>query len=240
MDSVLVHAHLRPQHVTPWVTWVPASVCFPVTLGVGPACQPFNPVTGGASWMEGFLAPWSPAGPRWRSRVGRPWRPRREAVSYPGGSGTRAWLAAAPPQIRCGLGLVPHAGSLRYLLPHAFCLPGPCLSVDWSQCGAWHPVNSVLPSHPLLTGTQTWSFGKRPGLRGRWIPRTSRWPVMRTQVRWPWAVLGRSCPLPGPRLPAPLLLWLWEPLGAAAVRPSSCPHGPAPSPPSGLATLPCF
>lgn len=162
------------------------------------------------------------------------------AVEAQAGGGVSPWqfwdkslVAAAPPQIGCGLGLVPHAGSLRYLLPHAFCLPGPCLSADWSQCGAWHPVNSVLPSHPLLTGTQTWSFGKRPGLRGRWIPRTSRWPVTRTQVRWPWAVLGRSCPLPGPRLPAPLLLWLWEPLGAAAVRPSSCPHGPAPSPPSG-------
>lgn len=62
-------------------------------------------------------------------------------------------------------------------------------------------VNCVLFSRPFLTGTHTWSCGKRPGLRGRWIPRTSRWPVMRTQVRWAWAVV--SCPRALPRTLAP-------------------------------------
>lgn len=49
------------------------------------------------------------------------------------------------------------------------------------------PFTSVicLPVLSLPAGTQIWSCGKKLGLRGRWILRTSRWPVMRTQVRWP-------------------------------------------------------
>lgn len=91
----------------------------------------------------------------------------------------------------------------------AVCLPGPSWVLGaQAQIGAdvapafllWRPLISALLSPPILPGTQTWSCGKRPGLRGRWIPRTSRWPVTRTQVRWPWAVLSTP---PGPGLPSP-------------------------------------
>lgn len=79
-----------------------------------------------------------------------------------------------------GVGSTQHLPSLALSCVTA-CDPCPCVS-------------------SLPAGTQTWSFGKRPGLRGRWTPRTSRWPVTRIQVRWP------RCPPWGPTLPA------WPPL----------------------------
>ena len=59
----------------------------------------------------------------------------------------------------------------------ASCEPSPCLPSDRAQ---------------------TWSCGKRPGLRGRWTPRTSRWPVTRTQVRGPGLLPADLAPCPPP------------------------------------------
>lgn len=65
---------------------------------------------------------------------------------------------------------------------------------------------SCEPSPSLPSDrAQTWSCGKRPGLRGRWTPRTSRWPVTRTQVRGPGLLLADPalCPPPAARGPTP-------------------------------------
>nr|XP_031313215.1 zinc finger protein 787 isoform X2 [Camelus dromedarius] len=54
-------------------------------------------------------------------------------------------------------------------------------------------------------GTQTWSCGKRPGLRGRWILRTSRWPVTRTQWTSSSWMTTTSPAGPRPSCPRPSL-----------------------------------
>lgn len=87
-------------------------------------------------------------------------------------------LRSPPPRTSCLLGLSRAIGAHISPVPPP---RGPPSSL--ASC-------KLCPlSRPLLTGTQTWSCGKRRGLRGRWILRTSRWPAMRTQVRRPWGVL---------------------------------------------------
>lgn len=102
---------------------------------------------------------------------------------------------------------------------------------------------SCEPSPSLPSDrAQTWSCGKRPGLRGRWTPRTNRWPVTRTQVRAPGLLLADLELPPAPRLGVPpclpgpashfpgLVGSPWppsrEPLGAALGGGSSAQGGP--------------
>lgn len=156
----------------------------------------------------------------------------------PCGAGTRAWLGGCSPSLCLALGRSPcrvpqSPAAVRPLSAGA--------TVEHGSGPTWHLVSCKLffPS-PSPDRDPPWSCGKRPGLRGRWTPRTSRWPVMRTQVRRPWAVLlSRPIPFLDPgsfHLPS---LGSGSPWGrcSPSLLLSPRPGHPAPSSP---ATVPCF